>query len=460
MLFNSTLYLAFLVVVVTAFHQLRAPGRRVLLVLASYAFYWVWSIPFSLLLVGSTLVDYTAARVIGASQRTAVRRAALVGSLVFNLGILALFKYADFFSDASADVFGVRPWSHLGLILPLGISFYTFQTMSYTIDVYRGNLTAHRSFVDVALYVSFFPQLVAGPIVRADVLLPQLRCTPAPVDWLTIRHGIGLVVYGLVKKVIFADGAAHLVNQVYGAPGEASGLALLIATYGFAVQIYCDFSGYSDIAIGSAMLLGIRLPENFDRPYLSASITEFWRRWHLSLSSWLRDYLYISLGGNRRGVARTYVNLMLTMLLGGLWHGAGWNWLVWGGLHGLFLCVERALGVGERPTDRVRAGIQVFWTFQLVCLSWVFFRAADFDTAMIILGRIVTWAPGELGISLWPLVAVALVFLSDALQTRGRWLAYCGAHPRFVRALAYVALLVFGLIFAEVQNPEFIYFQF
>ena len=460
MLFNSTLYLAFLIVVATAFHQLGAPGRRALLALASYAFYWVWSVPFSLLLVGSTLVDYTAARVIAAARRPATKRLALVASLVFNLGILALFKYADFFSQASLDLFGVQPWPHLGWVLPLGISFYTFQTMSYTIDVYRGRLPAHRSFVDIALYVSFFPQLVAGPIVRADVLLPQLRCEPGPVDWDAIRRGIGLVVYGLVKKVVFADGVAHLVNEVYAAPGGVSGLGLLVATYGFAVQIYCDFSGYSDIAIGSALLLGIRLPENFDRPYLSTSITEFWRRWHLSLSSWLRDYLYIPLGGNRRGRVRTYVNLMLTMLLGGLWHDAGWNWVVWGGLNGLFLSAERLLDVGERPRSRARAALQMLWTFHVVCLTWVFFRADDLPTAWLVIERIATWAPGTMPISLWPLAATAAVLLADLSDARAHWVSFCSAHPVFVRVLAYGALLVFGLVFTEVENPEFIYFQF
>jgi D-alanyl-lipoteichoic acid acyltransferase DltB (MBOAT superfamily) len=460
MLFNSTLFLLFLPLVVVAYYALPLAARRALLLAASYVFYWVWSVPLSLLLVLSTLVDYTAALVIDRSERSLTRRVALATSVVTNLGLLATFKYADFFAQSIENLGGARPWPVLDLILPLGISFYTFQTMSYTIDVYRGHMRARRSPMDVALYVSFFPQLVAGPIIRADTLVPQLRVEHA-VNWVLIRGGIGMILWGMLKKVYFADSMAPIVNEAFADPAAVSGLSLLFATYAFAVQIYCDFSGYSDIAIGSALLLGIRLPENFQAPYLSCSIREFWRRWHISLSTWLRDYLYIPLGGGRRGIPRTYANLMITMLLGGLWHGAGWNWVVWGGLQGGLMIAERLLGLSERrPASLWLTVIRWAITFHLVCLSWVFFRAAGVGDATMVIHRVATMADGLQFNLLAPGIALAALLVAEVLRIRVGLLGRFEASADVAFWACLVAIPILVLTFSTAPSSDFIYFQF
>ena len=460
MLFNSTLYLVFLPLVAVLFHAASPPARRWLLLISSYAFYWVWSIPFSLLLLLSTIVDHAAALVIDGTDRRTVRRAALGISLAANLGVLATFKYADFFAESIESLTGQRPWPILGLVLPLGISFYTFQTMSYTIDVYRGHMRARRSLMDVALYVSFFPQLVAGPIIRADTLVPQLRVANA-VDWILIRGGIGMILWGMLKKVYFADAMAPVVNEAFANPAAVSGLSLLAATYAFAVQIYCDFSGYSDIAIGSALVLGVRLPENFRSPYLSCSIREFWRRWHISLSTWLRDYLYIPLGGGRKGIPRTYANLMITMLIGGLWHGAGWNWVVWGGLQGGLMIAERLLGISEdRPRSMLRTIFRWLVTFHLVCLSWVFFRATDLGQAFEVISRIAGMDEG-LQVSLAaPLIALSLLLIAEIARIRSAWIGRFESSADLTFWACMIAIPILALTFAAAPSTEFIYFQF
>lgn len=460
MLFNSTLYLVFLIVVVCLYYQLTPHYRRLLILLASYTFYWVYNVPLSALLLGSTLVDYYAARMMAASKTRRQRVAALLFSIVFNLGVLALFKYANFFADSTYALFGTRPWPWLDWGLPLGISFYTFQTMSYTIDVFRGDIRAKRSILDVALYVSFFPQLVAGPIVRAQTLVPQLRMKEKEIDWPQMRRGIGLVIWGLCKKVYVADVMGKLVNEVYGAPDQFGAWELVLATYAFAVQIYCDFSGYSDIAIGSALLLGIRLPKNFDAPYLACSIREFWRRWHISLSTWLRDYLYIPLGGSRKGRVRTYLNLLITMLLGGLWHGAGWNWVIWGGLHGGILAFERLIRLPDTPRSRITAAIRWFITLQLVMLTWVFFRARSMDEALFVLERIATGATGTISVGILPLLYLVLMLVAERTHTKRHFLDFCERHPAMAKWLAVVMFIVFALTFRGAANPEFIYFEF
>lgn len=460
MQFNSVIYIVYLFIVVGLYYQLKQSGRRWLILFVSYFFYGFWSVPFSGLLIFSTMVDWSASCWIERSKTQARKRAGLLLSLVANLGVLGLFKYADFFSDSAYGLFHMRPWPHMNWILPLGISFYTFQTMSYTIDVYRGHIKAHRSIVDVAMYVSFFPQLVAGPIVRASDLLPQLQ-TKQEFDWVNIRQGIGRIIWGMVKKVYFADAMAHIVTVVYGQSSEYSGLSLLLATYAFAIQIYCDFSGYSDIAIGSAKLLGIHLPENFDAPYLTLSIRDFWRRWHMTLSSWLRDYIYIPLGGSRGGEFRTYINLMITMLLGGLWHGAGWHWVVWGGLQGVAMSVERLIGLSsEIPESWFLRFVRWFVTFHIVCISWVLFRATDLANSVLILKRIFTFADGQFSIGLAPVVVLLLLLLVEHLKVRQFWLGIFDHHPIVARWVTYLAISVLCLTFMQSSNPEFIYFQF
>jgi D-alanyl-lipoteichoic acid acyltransferase DltB (MBOAT superfamily) len=461
LLFNSSIFLVFLVIVVVLHYSLPSLWRRYFLLLASYVFYWFWDVQLSLLLVASTVVDYLCARVIsGAPPGDPRRKMALVFSMVFNLGLLGLFKYADFFSGSIADLTGVAPWPMLDLILPLGISFYTFQTMSYTIDVYRGKITAFHDVIDVALYVSFFPQLVAGPIIRADVLVPQIH-EAHNLKPVLLRAGIALVVWGLCKKVFFADAMAPIVNEAYASPDLMSGLGLLTATYAFAAQIYFDFSGYTDIAIGSALMLGVQLPKNFDAPYLSLSLGEFWRRWHISLSTWLRDYLYISLGGSKRGPSRTYFNLLITMTLGGLWHGAGLNWLVWGIFHGVVLSLERIFGLAHRraASPLIRLGQWVL-TFHLVCFSWILFRADSLAQAGTIMKRIATLAPGYTFAPGWPVIVLALLIGVELCGLRAVWIERIKTSPRLALLVALSACVLFPLIYRGAANVEFIYFQF
>lgn len=461
MLFNSTDFLVFLVVVVFTFYALPLVWRRYFLLLVSYVFYWFWDVELSLLLVASTVVDYCAARVISAAPVGAQRRKiALITSMVFNLGILALFKYADFFSSTIAEATGVQPWPALDWVLPLGISFYTFQTMSYTIDVYRGKIKAFHDPVDVALYVAFFPQLVAGPIIRADVLIPQIH-KAHHLNTVMLRTGIALVVWGLSKKVFFADAMAPIVNEAYGSADVMSGVALLTATYAFAAQIYFDFSGYTDIAIGSALMLGVKLPKNFDAPYLSCSIREFWRRWHISLSTWLRDYLYISIGGSRKGPSRTYLNLMITMVLGGLWHGAGLNWVVWGAFHGITMSLERAFGVSEeKPRNKVALLARWFITFHLVCFSWILFRASSLSEAWLVMKRIALMEDGYAFVVVWPVLVLLLLFAVEIGGLRQKFVNWISVSPQRSMILAVGSIALFALLFRSAAKVEFIYFQF
>ncbi|MFN8643939.1 MAG: MBOAT family O-acyltransferase [Candidatus Binatia bacterium] len=360
MLFNSIAFFAFFPLALLGANGLPARWRNRFLLGASYVFYGAWDWRFLLLLWATTGVDYVAAQQIAASTTAPRRRLFLLLSLGTNLTVLGFFKYYDFFVHSGAQLLGalgmsVSPWT-LSVILPVGISFYTFQSMAYVIDVYRGRIRAVTEPWDYALAVAYFPQLVAGPIERMGHLLPQLQRRAAPAADL-IQVGLALMAIGFAKKVLIADLLAPEVDRIFSNPEAMTSGMLLRGAYCFAIQIYGDFSGYSDIARGVSELLGVRLIKNFEQPYLSQSITEFWRRWHISLSSWLRDYLYIPLGGNRSGRWRTYRNLMLTMLIGGLRHGANWTFVVWGGLHGGFLAVERLLGIGgDRRAGRVAGG--------------------------------------------------------------------------------------------------------
>jgi len=392
MLFNSLTFLVFLAVVLGLYYSLTHRAQNLLLVLASYVFYGAWDWRFLALLWISTVVDYLCALKLAQSQHQPTRRAYMAISVATNLGILGFFKYCNFFVESFADLvglFGIEAnVSLLHVVLPVGISFDTFQTLSYTIDVYRQQISPTRNMIDFAVYVAYFPQLVAGPIERASRLLPQIA-KPRRVDQQMISSGAQLMLLGYLKKVGIADSIAPYVEEIFSAPASQSSPELLVGLYLFAIQIYCDFSGYSDIARGVSRLLGIELMVNFKQPYLARNITEFWRRWHISLSTWLRDYVYIPLGGNRGGARRTYINLMLTMLIGGLWHGASWTFVVWGGLHGTYLIVHRLARGRHRdltfeirtPSQFIAYLVATLATFHLVCLTWLFFRAADFSQA-------------------------------------------------------------------------------
>ena len=440
---------------------------RPFIIVASYVFYSWWDWHFVFLLAGSTLWNHVLATAIYRSRVASQRRLLLAIAIVGNVGVLGYFKYYDFFVSSGDNLLSAvgldMPLGIRTIVLPVGVSFYTFMAISYVVDTYRGDFVP-VTLEKFAAYLSFFPHLVAGPIVRPAELIPQFDEPRDPRSVDTSR-AFYLIATGLFKKVVIANYlAGSIVDDVFGAPGQHSSLELLVAVYAYAVQIYADFSGYTDIAIGIALLLGFKFPQNFDSPYAAVSIQDFWRRWHMTLSRWLRDYIYIPLGGNRRGEVRTYANLLATMLIGGLWHGAGWTFVVWGGLHGVYLAAGR-LRRGrddERPTGLALWRRRIV-TFHLVCLAWVFFRADSFGTAWDVLTGVFTrWGHGSPLVTFPVLAAVAVGIASQ----------YLPAHlprtlmDRFARlpVVAQAAVLGVGLMVTSVMGPEgvapFIYFRF
>jgi len=469
MLFPTITFAVFMVLVLAVHSVLleRPTAWKASMVVASAVFYGWWDWRFLSLIWISTIVDFTAGRAIHASDDPSRRRLWLVASLSTNLGMLAVFKYAGFFVDQFVDLLGGLGMDvsagPLRIILPVGISFYTFQTMSYTIDIHRRVMAPTTSLLDFALFVGFFPQLVAGPIVRARDFLAQLATDDrAPIE--TGRAG-KLIIGGLFKKVVLADTlGAELVDGVFADPGGATGLETLLAVYGYALQIYGDFSGYSDIAIGVALLLGFRFPTNFDQPYRALSLQDFWRRWHISLSSWLRDYLYIGLGGNQGGRARTARNLLATMLLGGLWHGAGWTFVLWGAIHGVGLVAERFVpGLGSVPkASRIGRVVRGLLVFHVVCAAWVFFRSVDLDRALDVfaaLGGSWTSAPSVgRGVAVL-LVAGAITQLWPAGRFDAWWDRLAGLPVLLQAAGLAVAFVLLDALGPEGVAP-FLYFAF
>lgn len=382
MIFASHLFLeVFLPLFLLAYYLSPRRFRSLTLALASYVFYGWWRPDFVILMLISTLVDFACGQqIVSARQRGNTGRLFLIASLVTNLGLLAYFKYANFAVETLNAVrvqMGGQPQAWVDIVLPVGISFYTFQSLSYTVDLYRGRSEPVRRFTDFMCYVAMFPQLVAGPIVRYHTFAAQLR--ERRHDLPTFARGVMAFQIGLVKKVLLADSLAPLADTAFSEGVRNTGDAW-IGLLAYSFQIYFDFSGYSDMAIGLGLMIGFRLPINFARPYAAISLTDFWRRWHISLSAFLRDYLYIPLGGNRKGPARTYVHLMLTMLLGGLWHGAQWTFVVWGAYHGAWLAIERWFGKGSFLVKLPKA-VNIALTFVVVLIGWVFFRAPDLDFA-------------------------------------------------------------------------------
>jgi len=397
MLFNSLEFIIFFPIVVGLYFIISPRFRWILLLAASYYFYMCWNYKYILLILFSTVVDYFAAIAMSRTSQKKFKKVFLVASLFSNLGLLFFFKYFNFFSgtiNAVLDQFNVfYNVPYYDYLLPVGISFYTFQTLSYTIDVYKGKQKPEYHFGKFALFVSFFPQLVAGPIERSVNLLPQFSQT-FKFEYARIRDGIILMTWGMFKKVVIADRLSEYVNEVFNNPESYDGFHNILATLFFSFQIYCDFSGYSDVAIGAALVMGYHLMKNFNRPYLAKSIGEFWSRWHISLSTWFRDYVYIPLGGNRVNISRLLFNLYITFLISGLWHGANWTFVIWGGLHGLYLVTEKLTAQYRKKIkihfDEIHLQgllnlIQMAITFTLVYVAWIFFRANSIsDTFLII----------------------------------------------------------------------------
>lgn len=474
MVFNSIEFALFVVLLWPLYWAVRnLRAQNLLLLGASYLFYGWWDWRFLFLLGGTTLVDFWAVKRIGAASGEVGRRRWMVFSVAVNLAILGFFKYFDFFVDSGTDLANQLglDWTApaLRFVLPVGISFYVFHEISYAIDVYRGRVEPETDLVVYALYIAFFAQLVAGPITRAGHMLPQFRTRRVFPDAEARYSGFVLILTGLFKKVVLADGIAPFVNEVFDEPANRGALPALVAMFGFAVQIYGDFAGYTDIARGVARLFGIEIARNFEQPYLSRNVTEFWRTWHISLSSWLHDYLYVPLGGNRSGKFGTYRNLIIVMLLGGLWHGASWTFVVWGGLHGIALAIHRA---AFPPTPRdasARPGLRdlpaVVANFVLVSVLWVFFRADSLSAVGDFFGGmtdgITGSAPGA-----WKPAAIILVFalasmfVMDFVDRGRRTTSPLHKIPMGIQG-ALAGLAIVAIIVFSGQDPEpFIYFQF
>lgn len=466
MLFPTFAFAVFFCLVFLGHRLLGARARIAWLLLASLLFYFLWLPPYLLLLLAVIGINYGLLRAMVASARP---KPWLVAAIVFTLGILATFKYLDFLAGVAAP-FAEILWNVElplpKLLLPLGISFYSFQIIALHVDVYRGEIERPQNLARYALFICFFPQLIAGPILRGNEFLPQLS-TGGSVSRERSRRGLWLIAIGLVKKVVMGDFLlAPMVDTVYSEPGVVSGSMHLVATYAFAFQIYFDFSGYTDMARGIANVLGFHLPLNFEEPYLSRNPTEFWRRWHMTLSRWLRDYLYIPLGGNRHGSFRTGANLFLTMLLGGLWHGAGWNFVLWGGLHGVLLAVHRPLRDRSAPDEPLRwmDAWRIFLCFNAVTFLWIFFRASTFGDASIVIQSIFL-EPWTGPTPYWPAMIVSLAallhFLERGLRQRfGRLRASLDNTPgAAVEGFAFGAVLAL-VVAVSGAGGQFICFQF
>lgn len=461
MLFNSIEFVVFAAIVFPIYYSLRTQSAALgWLLAASWAFYATWSPYFLLLLIATTWVDFTFAQRIhqaGNNEDGQLRaRRLLILSVVMNLSVLAFFKYGRFAYEQLALILPLPPSpAFLPTSVPLGVSFYTFHSISYIVDTYRGLRAPTYRFDEFALYVAFFPQLIAGPITRWSFLGPQIQA-PRTISRSDVETGVFLVAKGLIKKVLLADSLGEVVDQVYASPEYFAPVEITLALYAYAFQIYFDFSGYTNIAQGLARLLGFQLPENFRHPYRAVNPQDFWQRWHISLSSWLRDYLYISLGGNRRGTTRTYFNLLITMVLGGLWHGAAWNFVLWGAFHGAWLAVHRAVA---RPEPRTPAWLRRLVTFHLVLAGWVLFRAPTLGSIGSILRGLVGNSPmsGPFPVVVAMLVVIGFILhrVTSTVDLEARW----AETPRFVQGvLMGVVLLLIGVFSA--QSQRFIYFQF
>ncbi len=472
MLFNSWLFVVFFIIVIVLYRFMNHQHQNRLLLIASYVFYGTWDWRFLSLIIISTLIDYTVGKRIGKHSDAKRRKVLLAISVVANLGMLAFFKYFGFFTTQMATLLEALGFEahfpSLRIILPVGISFYTFQTMSYTIDIYRKQTKPIHDILDFALYVSFFPQLVAGPIERSTHLMPQVLL-PRKLTATDFNEGLYLVCLGFFKKVVIADNMAIIANAIFNEDSSTiNGAASLVAVYAFAFQIYGDFSGYSAIARGISKWLGFDLMVNFRMPYFAISPKDFWSRWHISLSTWLRDYLYIPLGGNRGGEWKIYRNLMLTMLLGGLWHGAGWNFIVWGAFHGVILVIYRLL---SHLFNVDNSSIRSVWInafsglimFHLVCVTWLLFRAKTLEQAWLMFLSIFgnfQLTPIVLG-SFWIILFYVspLMIYEYWVEKRGNLLEIMNVRWS-IRFLVYSYFTLMILFFHPSVNAEFIYFQF
>jgi D-alanyl-lipoteichoic acid acyltransferase DltB (MBOAT superfamily) len=477
MLFNSFEFVVFFTTFVVIFMSVPRRVQPLVLLIGSYIFYMGWRPSFALLLALTTVVDYTTALQMARAKTQSGRRVAMIVALSINLGVLGTVKYADFLISNVLGIVGFFgsdvPDFVLGLVLPLGISFYTFQSIGYTLDVYNRRIEAERDFLTYAQYVSFFPQLIAGPIERAGHMLPQFQKCHR-LEYQNVTSGLWLIGYGLFKKMCVADAVAPVVASIYASPESYTGSYNLLAMLLFALQVYCDFSGYSDIARGCARILGFDLMINFRQPYFATSLADFWHRWHISLSSWFRDYLYIPVGGSRGGELMTVRNLLIVFLVSGIWHGAAWTFVIWGGLHGICLIAERLFVMVVQPkewmADWASRPLGWLWTITVVLVGWVFFRASSLPNALVALQSLTHF--GDLSYGTFKMAGLAsfeIVMLGVSILTlfivdyviafRAELLQRLQRMPRLSTA-AGVGLAYYILLFGIFGRVEFIYFQF
>ena len=469
MLFNSIAFLLFFPIVCVIYFSIPPQmirARNLLLLIASYYFYMNWQPAYALLLLTSTFVTYIAALGIGCFEDRRKKKICLVSSLVLNLAILFLFKYYNFLSSnisMGLDACGLKiDIPELGFILPVGISFYTFQALGYSIDVYRGTTKVERDFATYALFVSFFPQLVAGPIERSNNLLPQFK-QQHRFDYEAVLSGVKLMVWGYFMKLALADRCGIYVDAIFNNVDKHNGGSYLVASLLFPFQIYGDFAGYSLIAIGVARVMGFRLMENFRRPYFATSVGEFWHRWHISLSTWFKDYVYIPLGGNRVGRLRNYFNLLVTFVISGIWHGANWTFFLWGTLHGFLLCIEKALGIGKQKFTGINKFFHRAITFVLVCFAWILFRANSLSDAMMVIKGIFT----NLGVpkpEYANFIAIGMamtILLIKEFADEYQWpVRVADSKSWIVRHVYLVMMIAYIILFGVLGGDQFIYFQF
>ena len=488
MLFNSLQFVIFFPIVIILYFLIPYKKRWILLLIASYYFYMCWKVDYILLIIISTLIDYICSNKMSQIKEKVKRKKWLLISIFSNIGILFGFKYFNFFSENIQTLFNNYNVFYeiplFNVLLPVGISFYTFQTLSYTIDVYNNKTPAQKHLGVFAVYVSFFPQLVAGPIERSNHLLPQFF-KEHDFSYIRVKAGLQKMLWGFFKKIVIADNLAILVDGVYNNVDNYSGLTLIVATIFFTFQIYCDFSGYSDIAIGTAKVMGFELRENFKRPYFSKSIREFWQRWHITLSTWFRDYLYIPLGGNRTIKWRWYYNIFITFLVSGLWHGANWTFVIWGALHGTYLIIALALtnpkkqfsSLIQKQSKSFNKLLDVTITFILVAFAWIFFRANNLDDAIYIISNLFVNYNEILNLSelrtqfrglglfqedlIKCFLLILALFLYSSYERSGNVWEKLQEKPKWIRWSIYY-ILVYGILFIAPHSNvnNFIYFQF
>jgi len=479
MLFNSFSFAVFMPIVFILYWALPHRFRWVLLLIASYYFYMSWNANYVVLILGTTFVSYITALLLEKTNNPTLKKICLAAAAIISLGVLFFFKYFNFFQDSVIALFNafaiqLHPVT-LNLLLPVGISFYTFQTLSYVVDVYNGSVPAEHHFGKYATFISFFPQLVAGPIERTSNLLPQIK-KEHHFNYEKASYGMKLMVWGFFKKLVIADVFASYADKIYNSPDSFKGFALILGTLFFTIQIYCDFSGYSDIAIGCAKLLDIDLMQNFKSPYFSASIKEFWSRWHISLSTWFKDYVYIPLGGNRRGSFRTSLNLIITFLVSGLWHGANWTFVIWGGIHGVLQVIEKNV-FKNTAIKKFSLGwmLRVILVFCICSFAWIFFRANSFTDAAMIISNLffgldagiinyLTTGVHAVGLTLKTItpmvISVLILIVYDFFSLKTDVIKWISSKHIVIRYSVYLFMLVFIILFRASGEAVFVYFQF